>query len=103
MVFENAESVAKAVDKLNGAEFQERHIRVDFCKEVQLRKYVIIDMKIKKICIAWHSIADTVDTSFCSCQGVSGTCNERLSIFVGNLPYDVSEEALRQLFHVSTG
>ena len=34
-------------------------------------------------------------------QGVSGTCNDKLSIFVGNLPYDVSEESLRTLFSVS--
>lgn len=68
IVFESVEAVSKAVDQLNGVEFQDRHLRVDLCK-----------------------------------QGVSGTCNEKLSIFVGNLPYDVSEESLRKLFNDSCG
>lgn len=68
VVFENVEAVSRAVEKFNGAEFQDRHLRVDLCK-----------------------------------QGVSGTCNDKLSVFVGNLPYDVSEESLRKLFHDSCG
>jgi len=68
VVFEQIESVAKAVAKMNGAEFQGRHLRVDVCK-----------------------------------TGESGTCNDKLSVFVGNLPYDVAEEALRTLFHDSCG
>ena len=34
IVFEKVESVSNAVEKLNGAEFQDRHIRVDVCKPV---------------------------------------------------------------------
>ena len=35
IVFESVEAVSKAVDQLNGVEFQDRHLRVDLCKQVK--------------------------------------------------------------------